>query len=241
MSQVSDKIHSAPHNMNVGITVGDWKLVTVISQQGNQSQTFQASSIREQGVTGLLKVTNTHYDEIINENDTYITLNKRLPAEDRLKFPRLLERVSRVELDGVVYLYIVLEWITGKVLDTYLMLRSTHLSTIELAFHMSRVLDLLDILHNYDIIHNDLHLGNVMIRDGLDIHTLIDFGWSWSTQNTEEKNWDVTKTMMMFKWYMSFDQLEIWNAALDRTRSTNGIFRYRQAVNFLLKNTNVFT
>lgn len=225
--------------MRVGYEIGDWLLERSITYQGNQSQTFRAVRHSDNEI-GFFKSSRYFVNEIAREARTYEMLDKRLCQYERYRFPHLLTPLSSVKIENETYYFLVTEWIDGEPLETFL--RSSMCvptSLLTLVYYMNVVLDLMNILHQNGIVHDDLHLGNVMVHEDNNRISLVDFGWA-STEfvNSQKKSIDVFKTMWQFEDFMRPDQLKVWRSVFGEYSTTKmrGIKEARHALDLFVRN-----
>lgn len=238
----TSSVYSQKENgfLKSGQVIENWRLVKTISFQGNQSQTFKAEHIYNKKL-GFFKATRTYYDELQRENDTLIALNQRLSESDQLKFPHIIVPFSKININNEVVYFIITQWVEGEPLSRYLIEKGIVPPALLIHF-MDLILDLLDILHQHNIIHNDLHLGNVLIREFNQKITLVDFGWAYVNNiSKEDEIMDILKSFYFFEWHMTEKEIKIWNDGITKFSSGyNPILNMRNVLDYFREHTKNF-
>ncbi len=85
-------------------------------------------------------------------------------------FPRFISKFEDEDREGYI-----LEYVEGKVIQDLLVREQYEFSKNEIYRICGQLLDLVEILHNNDIVHRDIRPTNVILKENKDI-ALIDFG-----------------------------------------------------------------
>lgn len=93
-----------------------------------------------------------------------------LKALDNPKFPKFISKFNDEDREGYI-----LEYIEGKVFEDLLAVDKYEFSKDEIYKVGLQLLELVEILHNKGIVHRDIRLPNVILKENKDI-ALIDFG-----------------------------------------------------------------
>lgn len=95
---------------------------------------------------------------------------KILKALNSPKFPKFISKFKDEDREGYI-----LEYIEGKVFEDLLAIDKYEFSKDEIYKIGWQLLELVEILHNNGIVHRDIRLPNVILKENKDI-ALIDFG-----------------------------------------------------------------
>lgn len=95
---------------------------------------------------------------------------KILKGLDNPKFPKFISKFKDEDREGYL-----LEYIDGKVFEDLLAVDKYEFSKDEIYKIGLQLLELVEILHNKGIVHRDIRLPNVILKENKDI-ALIDFG-----------------------------------------------------------------
>ncbi|MBV7272402.1 protein kinase [Clostridium sp. PL3] len=95
---------------------------------------------------------------------------KILKALNNPKFPKFISKFNDEDREGYI-----LEYIEGKVFQDLLVIDKYEFNKEEIYRIGWQLLELVDILHNNGIVHRDIRLPNVILKESKDI-ALIDFG-----------------------------------------------------------------
>jgi tRNA A-37 threonylcarbamoyl transferase component Bud32 len=78
---------------------------------------------------------------------------------------------NKIEMDGIAYIVIIMEYIKGLTLREWLTTSSNYQKTLM----KKKIIKKINIIHKYNFIHGDLHFDNIII-DKHNIPFIIDFG-----------------------------------------------------------------
>lgn len=95
---------------------------------------------------------------------------KILKALNNSKFPKFISKFNDEDREGYI-----LEYIEGKVFQDLLVIDKYEFNKEEIYRIGWQLLELVEILHNNGIVHRDIRLPNVILKENKDI-ALIDFG-----------------------------------------------------------------
>lgn len=106
---------------------------------------------------------------------------KILKQLDDSKFPKFISKFKDKDREGYI-----LEYIEGRVFEDLLVEDGYEFSKKEIYQVAIKLLDLVDILHSKNIVHRDIRLPNVIIKENKEF-TLIDFGLARNINEKYEK------------------------------------------------------
>lgn len=95
---------------------------------------------------------------------------KILKTLDNPSFPKFISKFKDEDREGYI-----LEYIEGKVFEDLLVIDNYEFTRDEIYKIGQQLLELVEILHNNGIVHRDIRLPNVILKENKDI-ALIDFG-----------------------------------------------------------------
>ncbi|WP_123054937.1 protein kinase family protein [Clostridium sp. JN-1] len=95
---------------------------------------------------------------------------KILKALDNPSFPKFISKFKDEDREGYI-----LEYIEGKVFEDLLVIDKYEFTKGEIYKIGQQLLELVEVLHNNGIVHRDIRLPNVILKENKDI-ALIDFG-----------------------------------------------------------------
>lgn len=105
---------------------------------------------------------------------------KILNILDDPKFPKFISKFKDNDIEGYI-----LEYIEGKVFEDLIAKDKYEFNKNEIYEVASRLLELVEILQNNNIVHRDIRLPNIIIKENNEL-ALIDFGLARFIDNTEE-------------------------------------------------------
>lgn len=117
-----------------------------------------------------------------------------LALNDRDHFPQVHEcNTWKDPITGEEFIYFVEDFIPGETLKNYLENNRDSLTSVFLDEFLREMLSALTVMQNFDLMHDDLHSGNIMIRQTLTgwCPVLIDFGSAKKRNHTKKPRDDI--------------------------------------------------
>ena len=148
---------------------GQYEVLSALGQ-GGMSETYRARDVN----SGQVLVLKIPFASLIGDPATFSRYQREMEIGKRLDHPNIQKLMAEGRLGGGVAPYMVLEYVDGELLLSYIAARAP-LSADE-ALHITRqIVDALRYCHERGIVHRDLKPENMLItRDGQ--IKLMDFG-----------------------------------------------------------------
>lgn len=138
--------------------------------QGGMSETYEARDVE----TGRVVALKIPFASLIGDPATFSRYQREMEIGKRLDHPNIQKLIAEGRLGGGVAPYMVLEYVDGELLRTYVA-EHAPLSVNEALNITGQLVDALRYCHERGIVHRDLKPENVLItRDGR--IKLMDFG-----------------------------------------------------------------
>ena len=144
------------------------------------------------------------------KNDTLETSKDKLFFEQEIlkslnstKFPRFIEKLETEELQAYV-----LEYIPGRVFEDLIVKDAYRFSKGEIYTFASQLLEIINILHQNNIVHRDIRVPNVILKENKEL-VLIDFGLARYIDHKKyikEMDYWYVGDFLIHLYYTSYDQ-----------------------------------
>lgn len=164
-----------------------YTFIEIMDKEGESGILYKIYSIKDDRP----RVVKVYKDPLDNVNQKlYLKDTKKLLEYKDEKIIQAFE-IGYVDYDGEKYFFVILEYVEGKSLeeiDNHIFWeRSSYSERLDL---FSQVLDAIEVFRaNYDL-HNDLHLGNIMLTLDNKVK-IIDFGSSKDSYNSAKPDLDL--------------------------------------------------
>lgn len=180
-----------------GETINHYSIIKLIGQgrygivylaENNQQKTFIIKQLKKK----MLEVTreSLFYEE------------KLLRSLDSPKFPKFIEKFQDQDAEGYV-----IEYMAGKVFEDLLFRDNYRFSKTEIFEVADKILEIIAVLHQNNIVHRDIRPPNVIIKDNHEL-VLIDFGlarYMDEKKYTREQDYWYLGDFLIHLYYSSFE------------------------------------
>lgn len=154
--------------------IGRYRIIEMLSS-GGMGYVFKAHNIRDKTDIVAIKVLK---EELFKSEDNIKRFKREGSIIDRLNHANIVKIYERGEYEGK--LYIVMECIAGKTLETKILEEGP--PDLPTCLHiMIRISEALNEIHSQDIVHRDLKPANIMLSGAVGdkyVVKLLDFGLS---------------------------------------------------------------
>ena len=181
--ETMEKIIDSPHNQSRVTVVYEYNPVTDLLGKGGYGVVYKA--LKKSAIS------NKNYAvKVFDKNNLYKDSEKSTRVLNEIKILRSLshENICKYEhsFEDEKNVYIVMEFCEKGTLASFLTTRK-HLQEIEIRYYMFQVLLVLQYLRRKKIVHRDLTLGNIFLKDYKTIK-LGDFGLAFNINEDDEKS-----------------------------------------------------
>ncbi|KAL5011937.1 hypothetical protein ScPMuIL_010488 [Solemya velum] len=170
---------------NMSETIDDYQVLNLLGKGGFACvyRAISSTTGREVAIKMIDK-------KLMKAADMASRVRKEVEIHSRLNHPSILELYNYFEDDN--YVYLVLELCDGE-LNSHLKNKCGVLTEREACFFMEQIVEGMLYLHSHGILHRDLSLANLLLKDNLQIK-IADFGLATQLNATDDKRYTICGT-----------------------------------------------